>query len=60
VKDTKLAELNVLTDEMDVHLYVPCAAVVDWICRHVHRRDVVAVHHRGFGDDDMEFAQQLS
>jgi hypothetical protein len=45
---------------MDVQLYVLCAAVVDWICRHVHRRDVVAVHHRGFGDDDMEFAQQLS
>jgi hypothetical protein len=60
VKNTKLAELDFLTDKMDVQLYMFGAAVVDWVRRHVHRRDVVTVHHRSFGNDDMELAQQLS
>lgn len=47
MKDAKLPQGHLLSDEVDVQLYVFCAPMVDWVGRHVHGGDVVAVGDRG-------------
>jgi hypothetical protein len=48
MKNTKITELDTFSHKMYVQLDVFGAFVVDWVCRHVHRRYIVTVRDRSF------------
>ena len=54
---TELAERDLLPHEVDVELDMFGATMVHRVRRHVDRRNIVAVDHRGFGDDDVKLTE---
>ena len=60
MKDTQLAESNLLAYKMYVELDVFGATVMNWVSRHVDRGDVVAVDHGGFVQRGVEFTEELT
>lgn len=57
MKNTQLSQSNLLAHEMDVELDVLRASMMNWICRHIHRGDVVAIHHSGHGQGRTELTE---
>ena len=57
MKNTELAECNLLSDEMNVKLDVFGPPMMNWISRHVH--NVVAVRDRGALDVAVQLAEKL-
>jgi hypothetical protein len=47
MKNSGFSKRNASTDEVQVNLNVFCPLMLNWVRRHVHGADVVAVDHRG-------------
>ena len=60
MKNSKLAQSDLLADEVDVDLDVFHAAVVDGVGSHVDGAHIVAVDNRRKRDRDVEFLEQLA
>jgi hypothetical protein len=57
MKNTELAQLNAISDEMNVQLDVLRSLVMDQVRRHVNRRNVVA--DRRLGNGTVQLAEEL-
>jgi hypothetical protein len=60
MKNSKITELDSLTNKMNVQFDVFCALVMNRVSRHVLRRDIVAVGDGGLGGRALELAEQLT
>jgi hypothetical protein len=60
MKNPKLSQCHLLTDEVNVDLDMLRVPMVNWICRHVDNTNVVAEDNRGRGEGNMELLQELA
>ena len=60
MRDTKFSNGDLLSDEVDVELYVFGSSMMDGVPGHVHRRDVVAEGQCRGGNLDEELAEKMA
>jgi hypothetical protein len=59
LQNTKLAESNLLSYKVDVKLDVFGSLMMNRILHHVHRRNIIAVCHRGALNVAVQLAEKL-
>ena len=60
VMNADVAECHFLPNKVNVELNMLGVPMVNWILRHVHSRDVVAVDDRRRVNRDMKFAKEMT
>ena len=59
MRDTKFSNGDLLSDEVDVKLYVFCSSMVNRVPGHIHRGDVVAESRCRGGYLHKELAEEM-
>ena len=57
MKNTKLTQLNLLADEVNIKFNMLGALVLHWVGRETGGRNIITVNHRGFRDGNLKFAK---
>ena len=57
MKNTKLTQLYLLADEVNIKFNMLGALVLHWVGREIGGRNIIIVNHRGFRDGNPKFAK---
>ena len=57
MKNTKLTQLYLLADEVNIKFNMLSALVLHWVGHEIGGRNIITVNHRGFWDGDPKFTK---